>query len=153
MYHKQHVVSAKAQRPPLVENISTSSFGAISNCSSGGGASNQHLSRSPSAASICSAMRSSSDSSFGLGLTPSPKLTAAAIGRIAVNPSTFAFSQSLRLYEHCLRLVQSIVDYSEDCKVLLYAISCNLAHLYCRKGDRSRAQALLDDLPSVSRLS
>ena len=64
-----------------------------------------------------------------------------------------ALGQSLRLYEHCLKIVRSIANYSEDCKMLLYAVSCNLAHLYCRKGDRSRAQELLDGLEEANRLS
>lgn len=61
-----------------------------------------------------------------------------------------ALSQSLRLYEHCLKIIRSIANYSEDCKMLLYAVSCNLAHLYCRKGDRSRAQELLDGLEEAN---
>lgn len=60
--------------------------------------------------------------------------------------SRLALSQSLRLYEHCLKIVRSIANYSEDCQMLLYAVSCNLAHLYCRKGDRSRAHELLEAL-------
>ena len=64
-----------------------------------------------------------------------------------------SLTQSLRLYEHCLKLARNIANYSEDCKLLLYAASCNLAHIYCRKGERSRAQALLDDLEEANRLS
>lgn len=64
--------------------------------------------------------------------------------------ASLALSQSLRLYEHCLKIVRSIANYSEDCKMLLYAVSCNLAHLYCRKGDRSRAQELLDGLDEAN---
>lgn len=63
-----------------------------------------------------------------------------------MDSSRLALSQSLRLYEHCLRLARSVKHCSEDCKVLLYATSCNLAHVYCRKGDRSRAQELLAGL-------
>jgi hypothetical protein len=67
--------------------------------------------------------------------------------------ATLALSQSLRLYEHCLKIVRSISNYSEDCKMLLYAVSCNLAHLYCRKGDRSRAQELLEGLEEANHFS
>ena len=70
-----------------------------------------------------------------------------------INNSSLALSQSLRLYEHCLKIVRSISNFSEDCKMLLYAVSCNLAHLYCRKGDRSRAQELLDGLEEANRFS
>jgi len=64
-----------------------------------------------------------------------------------------ALSQSMRLYEHCLKIAKSIAHYSEDCKLLLYAVSCNLAHIYCRRGERSRAQELLDGLEEANRLS
>lgn len=60
--------------------------------------------------------------------------------------SRLSLGQSLRLYEYCLKIVESIANYSEDCKLLLYACSYNLAQLYCRKGERSRAQQLVDGL-------
>lgn len=85
---------------------------------------------------------SSSSSADGSASRPSP-----------AKDARMALSQSLRLYEHCLKIVRSIANYSEDCKMLLYAVSCNLAHLYCRKGDRTRAQELLDNLEDAKRLS
>lgn len=89
---------------------------------------------------------SPSDTNITTATTTPPVCTAVSNARIAL-------SQSLRLYEHCLKIVRSIANYSEDGKMLLYAVSCNLAHLYCRKGDRSRAQQLLDGLDEANRFS
>lgn len=94
------------------------------------------------AASRGSSLSSSSSVTDGSASRPSP-----------AKDARMALSQSLRLYEHCLKIVRSIANYSEDCKMLLYAVSCNLAHLYCRKGDRTRAQELLDNLEDAKRLS
>jgi hypothetical protein len=79
--------------------------------------------------------------------------SATTSGSSSKDYSCMALSQSLRLYEHSLKIIRSIANYSEDCKMLLYAVSCNLAHLYCRKGERSRAQELLDGLEEANMLS
>jgi hypothetical protein len=96
---------------------------------------------------VAAAFSSSSSSAT----SPSCSITTFAMGN--AESSCLALSQSLRLYEHSLKVIRSIADYSEDCKLLLYAVSCNLAHLYCRKGERSRAQELLDGLEEANLLS
>ncbi|CAB9526785.1 expressed unknown protein [Seminavis robusta] len=93
-----------------------------------------------------SAASASNSSSSGSSLTGNTGLSNADYSRMAL-------SQSQRLYEHSLKIIRSIANYSEDCKMLLYAVSCNLAHLYCRKGDRCRAQELLNGLEEANRLS
>ena len=83
---------------------------------------------------------------FNLALAYHKKGMAGVQKLLPADHTRLALSQSLRLYEHCLKVVRTIADYSEDCKMLMYACSYNLAHLYCRKGERSRAQQLLDGL-------
>jgi hypothetical protein len=98
-------------------------------------------------------MASASATSSSSSSASSTSCSATTSGISSKDCSRMALSQSLRLYEHSLKIIRSIANYSEDCKMLLYAVSCNLAHLYCRKGERSRAQELLDGLEEANMLS